>query len=191
MKVAYYHAGWARRIESPAQGRHAPRRRSRARCMPSAIGDGVIVTARARRSRSTGSRSRSARPGRPTLYAGYTNGLIGYLPTANEYEHQRLRGGLRLQVRRTAVAVRPQRRADPGRDGCPAGRAALPGGGAVLRARAWRRAAMFPRLPPRLRIRRTRLDGRRRTTGSDRATCGCIGLTNIVIRAGDREESGS
>ena len=26
-------------------------------------------------------------PGTPTLYAGYTNEILGYLPTANEYQH--------------------------------------------------------------------------------------------------------
>ena len=84
-------------------------------------------------------------PGAPTLYAGYTNELLGYLPTAERVPVRRLRGRLRLQERRAAVALRPERRGDPRQRGRPAGRAPLPRGGAVGRpVRAGRLAATLP-----------------------------------------------
>ena len=51
------------------------------------IGDGVIVTGPGRRSPSTGSPSRSARRARRRCTSGYTNEILGYLPTANEYQY--------------------------------------------------------------------------------------------------------
>ena len=86
MKVAYYWAAWARTTAAALRDGTAPTELTRARSTPCGSATARSSPARARRSPSTGSRSRSARPRAPTLYAGYTNALLGYLPTAAEYE---------------------------------------------------------------------------------------------------------
>ena len=50
------------------------------------IGDGVIVTAPGEPFTELGLAVKGRSPGRPTLYAGYTNGAVGYFPTAAAYE---------------------------------------------------------------------------------------------------------
>src|SRR5207245_7396354 len=49
------------------------------------IGDGVIVTAPGETFTEIGLAVKERSPGRPTLYAGYTNGAVGYFPTASAY----------------------------------------------------------------------------------------------------------
>jgi hypothetical protein len=86
VKLAYYQAAWARRIESQLRDGTAPTE------VPGPvhavrIGDGVIVTGPGETFTEYGIAVKERSPGRPTLYAGYTNEIIGYLPTANEYQH--------------------------------------------------------------------------------------------------------
>jgi hypothetical protein len=50
------------------------------------IGDGVIVTGPGETFSEYGIAVKERSPGTPTLYAGYTNEILGYLPTANEYQ---------------------------------------------------------------------------------------------------------
>ena len=49
------------------------------------IGAGVIVTAPGEAFTEIGMAVKQRAPGRPTLYAGYTNGAVGYFPTAAAY----------------------------------------------------------------------------------------------------------
>ena len=49
------------------------------------IGDGLIVTGPGETFTEIGMAVKERAPGRPTLYAGYTNGIAAYLPTAAEY----------------------------------------------------------------------------------------------------------
>ena len=51
------------------------------------IGDGVIVTGPGETFTEYGIAVKERSPGTPTLYAGYTNEILGYLPTANEYQY--------------------------------------------------------------------------------------------------------
>jgi hypothetical protein len=75
-----YHAKWARVMAGTRQSHviagsiHAVR-----------IGDGVIVTAPGEAFTEIGMAVKERSPGRPTLYAGYTNGAVGYFPTAASY----------------------------------------------------------------------------------------------------------
>lgn len=85
IKVAYYHAGWARKIEAQLQAGTAPTAVG-GRVNAVRIGDGVIVTGPGETFTEYGIAVKNRSPGKPTLYAGYTNGAIGYLPTANEYQ---------------------------------------------------------------------------------------------------------
>src|ERR1700694_5468239 len=79
-----YHEKWARktlediragRAKASAEGSiHAVR-----------IGDGAIVTAPGETFTEIGMAVKERSPGRPTLYAGYSNGAVGYFPTAAAY----------------------------------------------------------------------------------------------------------
>jgi hypothetical protein len=76
-----YHAKWARRtLEAgdPATQVEAPVHAIR-------IGDGAIVTAPGEPFTELGLAVKERSPGRPTLYAGYTNGAVGYFPSADAY----------------------------------------------------------------------------------------------------------
>ena len=86
VKLAWYQASWARRIEAQLRDGTAPTE------VPGPvhavrIGDGVIVTGPGETFTEYGIAVKERSPGLPTLYAGYTNEIIGYLPTANEYQY--------------------------------------------------------------------------------------------------------
>jgi neutral ceramidase len=86
VKLAYYHASWARRIEGQLRGGTAPTEVT-GPVHAVRIGDGVIVTGPGETFTEYGIAVKERSPGAPTLYAGYTNEILGYLPTANEYQY--------------------------------------------------------------------------------------------------------
>jgi hypothetical protein len=85
VKVAYYHAAWARKIEAGLRDGTTPRE-VEAPIHAVRIGDGAIVTGPGETFTEYGIAIKQRSPAAPTLYAGYTNEIIGYLPTAAEYE---------------------------------------------------------------------------------------------------------
>ena len=85
VKVAYYHAAWARRVEGQLRDGTAPTE-MQGPVHAVRIGDGVIVTGPGETFTEYGIAVKERSPGSPTLYVGYTNELLGYLPTANEYQ---------------------------------------------------------------------------------------------------------
>ncbi|MDX6565143.1 MAG: hypothetical protein QOE10_805, partial [Gaiellales bacterium] len=85
VKVAYYHAAWARKIEAGLRDGTTPTE-VRAPVHAIRIGDGAIVTGPGETFTEYGIAIKQRSPAAPTLYAGYTNEIIGYLPTAAEYE---------------------------------------------------------------------------------------------------------
>jgi len=84
VKIAYYHASWARRVEAQLRDGTAPIE-VRGPVHAVRIGDGVIVTGPGETFTEYGIAVKERSPGTPTLYAGYTNEILGYLPTAAEY----------------------------------------------------------------------------------------------------------
>jgi hypothetical protein len=92
VKVAYYHAAWARRVEAQLREGTAPLSVSGA-IHAVRVGDGVIVTGPGETFTEYGISVKRRSPARPTLYAGYTNGMLGYLPTANEYQYRGYEAG--------------------------------------------------------------------------------------------------
>lgn len=86
VKLAWYQASWARRIESQLRDGTAPTQVP-APVHAVRIGGGVIVTGPGETFTEYGIAVKERSPGLPTLYAGYTNEIIGYLPTANEYQY--------------------------------------------------------------------------------------------------------
>jgi hypothetical protein len=77
-----YHAKWARRMLEagpPPAALEAPVHAVR-------VGEGAIVTAPGEAFTEIGLAVKERAPGRPTLFAGYTNGAVGYFPSAAAYE---------------------------------------------------------------------------------------------------------
>jgi hypothetical protein len=85
-RVAFYHAGWARRIERQLLDGTAPTY-NEGRIHAVRIGDAVIATGPGETFTEIGMAVKERGPGRPTLYCGYTNGLVSYFPTAAEYQY--------------------------------------------------------------------------------------------------------
>jgi len=84
IKIAFYHASWARKVEAQLRDGTAPTE-VRGPVHAVRIGDGVIVTGPGETFTEYGIAVKERSPGAPTLYAGYTNEILGYLPTAAEY----------------------------------------------------------------------------------------------------------
>jgi neutral ceramidase len=85
-KVAWYHAAWARKIEQQLLDGTAPTF-NEGRIHAVRIGDGVIATGPGETFTEIGMAVKERGPGVPTLYCGYTNGLVSYFPTAAEYRY--------------------------------------------------------------------------------------------------------
>jgi hypothetical protein len=86
VKLAFYQASWARTVEAQLRDGTAPTE-VRGPVHAVRIGDGVIVTGPGETFTEYGIAVKERSPGAPTLYAGYTNEIIGYLPTAKEYQY--------------------------------------------------------------------------------------------------------
>jgi hypothetical protein len=85
IKVARYHANWARKTEAALRDGTAPTS-TPGWIHAVRIGDGVITTASGEIFTEIGMAVKERAPGRPTLACGYTNGLASYFATAAEYE---------------------------------------------------------------------------------------------------------
>jgi len=85
-RIAWWHLGWARKTERAlVDGSAATFREGRIHAVR--VGDGVIVTGPGEVFSEIGMAVKERSPGRPTLYAGYTNELVAYFATAAEYVH--------------------------------------------------------------------------------------------------------
>jgi neutral ceramidase len=79
-----FHEKWARKmLEDALAGRASPLVEGSVHAVR--IGDGVIVTAPGEPFTEIGIAVKERSPGSPTLYAGYTNGAVGYFPTPAAY----------------------------------------------------------------------------------------------------------
>ena len=85
-RIAWWHLAWARRTEAALLDGTAPTSRS-GRIHAVRVGDGVIVTGPGEVFTEIGLAVKERSPGRPTLYAGFTNGLVAYFATAAEHAH--------------------------------------------------------------------------------------------------------
>jgi hypothetical protein len=85
-RIAFWHAGWARKTERWLVEGTAPTLRE-GRIHAIRIGDGVIVSGPGEVFSEIGMAVKERSPGTPTMYAGFTNGLIAYFATAAEYAY--------------------------------------------------------------------------------------------------------
>ena len=135
------------------------------------IGDGAIVTGPGETFTEYGIAVKERSPGAPTLYAGYTNGLLGYLPTAAEYAF----GGYEAGYGHKSVGLPSL--FDPSVErilvetGRAARGAALPRGGAV-----GRRATAGPRAGRCRGCRRRRLEHPSRVASEGAVSTARIGV---------------
>jgi hypothetical protein len=85
LRVLRFHGvNWARRIEQELRS-GSPRTSVRGSIHAVRIGDGAIVTGPGEIFTEIGMAVKERSPADVTLYAGYTNGVISYFPTAAEY----------------------------------------------------------------------------------------------------------
>jgi hypothetical protein len=84
LKVARYWAAWVERTEQLIRSGEAPSAIT-APIHAVRIGDGVIVTGPGEVFTEIGMAVKERSPATPTMYIGYTNGIVSYLPTAAEY----------------------------------------------------------------------------------------------------------
>jgi hypothetical protein len=85
-RIAFWHLGWARKTERSLIDGTAPADRE-GRIHAIRIGDGAIVSGPGEVFSEIGMAVKERSPGVPTMYAGFTNGLIAYFATAAEYAH--------------------------------------------------------------------------------------------------------
>jgi hypothetical protein len=85
-RIAFWHAGWARKTERALRDGTAPAYRE-GRIHAVRIGEGVIVSGPGEVFSEIGMAVKERSPGTPTMYAGFTNGLIAYFATEAEYAH--------------------------------------------------------------------------------------------------------
>jgi hypothetical protein len=84
LRTLAYNSRWARRTQAQIAARTAPTEVG-ASLSGIRIGDGVIVSAPGEIFSEIGLAVKERSPAEVTLYAGYTNGIVSYFPTAAEY----------------------------------------------------------------------------------------------------------
>lgn len=85
LRVLRFHGvNWARKIEKELRSGH-PRTSVRGSIHAVRIGDGAVVTGPGEVFTEIGLAVKERSPADVTLYAGYTNGVVSYFPTAAEY----------------------------------------------------------------------------------------------------------
>ena len=85
-RIAWWHLAWARTTEQALlDGTAATFREGRIHAIR--IGDGVIVSGPGEVFSEIGMAVKERSPGRPTMYAGFTNGLLAYFATEAEYRY--------------------------------------------------------------------------------------------------------
>jgi neutral ceramidase len=84
LRTLQYHSRWARQTEAEIEAGAAPLAAD-GPISAVRIGDGAIVTGPGEIFTEIGLRVKERSPAQVTLYAGYTNGMVSYFPTAAEY----------------------------------------------------------------------------------------------------------
>jgi hypothetical protein len=84
LRTLRYNSRWARRTEAQLAAGDAPSE-VEGRLAAVRIGDGVVVAAPGEIFSEIGLAVKERSPAEVTLYAGYTNGIVSYFPTAAEY----------------------------------------------------------------------------------------------------------
>jgi neutral ceramidase len=84
LRTLQYHSRWARQTEADIEAGSAPRA-AEGPISAVRIGEGAIVTGPGEIFSEIGLQVKERSPAEVTLYAGYTNGMVSYFPTAAEY----------------------------------------------------------------------------------------------------------
>lgn len=111
------------------------------------IGDGAIVTGPGEVFTEIGLAVKERSPGRPTAYAGYTNGMVGYLPIASEYPYGGYEPGTSHRGYELPSAVSPDCDELLVRTGVRLAEGLFPGAAAWDGERGWLASGDVPALP--------------------------------------------
>ena len=106
-RIAWWHLGWAVQTEQALRDGTAPTARE-GRIHAIRVGDGVIVSGPGEVFSEIGMAVKERSPGRPTMYAGFTNGLIAYFATAAEYAHKGYEADYSCRGHGNPVQVAPE-----------------------------------------------------------------------------------
>ena len=140
-RIAYWHAGWARKTERSLLDGTAPTFRE-GRIHAVRVGDGVIVSGPGEVFSEIGMAVKERSPGTPDDVRRVHQRPDRLLRDGGRVRVRRLRGRLQLPWARQPLARGAGVRADPRRDRCPGGREPLPRGRSVgRRSAAGRRPA--------------------------------------------------
>ena len=147
-RIAYWHAGWARKTERSLRDGTAPTFRE-GRIHAVRIGDGVIVSGPGEVFSEIGMAVKERSPGTPTMYAGFTNGLIAYFATAEEYAHGGYEADYSCRGHGNPSHVSPECERILVETGVRAAESLFPGGAPWDDERGWTATGSLPApLPP-------------------------------------------
>jgi neutral ceramidase len=112
------------------------------------IGDGLLVTAPAETFTEIGMAVKERSPATPTIFCGYTNGMIGYVPTADEYRYGGHEPVLGNRAAGTPAVVAPSTDGSLVRAGVRLAEELFAGGTPWPEERGWLASGALPTLPP-------------------------------------------
>jgi hypothetical protein len=112
------------------------------------IGEGLLVTAPGETFSEIGMAVKERSPARPTIFCGYTNGMVGYVPSEDEYRFGGHEPVLGNRAAGTPAVVAPSTDRVLVRTGVRLAEELFPGSEPWPDERGWRASGALPALPP-------------------------------------------
>ena len=112
------------------------------------IGEGLLVTAPGETFTEIGMAVKERSPARPTIFCGYTNGMVGYIPSEDEYRFGGHEPVLGNRAAGTPAVVAPSTDGVLVRAGVRLAEQLFPGSAPWPEERGWRASGSLPTLPP-------------------------------------------
>lgn len=112
------------------------------------IGEGLLVTAPGETFTEIGMAVKERSPARPTIFCGYTNGMVGYIPSEDEYRFGGHEPVLGNRAAGTPAVVAPSTDGVLVRAGVRLAEQLFPGSVPWPEERGWRASGSLPTLPP-------------------------------------------
>ena len=147
VRVAMVGAHWARITEEAIRGGTLP---SHVDLPVNAvrIGDGLLVTAPGETFAEIGMAVKERSPATPTIFCGYTNGMVGYIPSQDEYRYGGHEPVLGNRAAGTPAVVAPSTDGLLVRAAVRMAEELFPGGEPWPEERGWLASGELPSLPP-------------------------------------------
>jgi neutral ceramidase len=147
VRVAMVGAHWARMTEEAIRGGTIE---TRVELPMNAvrIGEGLLVTAPGETFSEIGMAVKERSPATPTIFCGYTNGMVGYIPTADEYRFGGHEPVLGNRAAGTPAVVAPSTDSVLVRAAVRLAEELFPGGEPWPEERGWLASGVLPALAP-------------------------------------------